>query len=149
MMNGQIGGKLFLIDSLYFRSVQKTMEMEAAGFAFSNGNLSRALYYGLHLSVKYPTESFPYLLNGQCMNALYKAMKNHQMRLISEMPGLQTESGYDDFVHFLDKLRIQDMASLSYYYHIRYHEKGKNSDGYSQSMVHSSENFHGLNLKAP
>lgn len=149
MMSGQIAGKLFLIDSQYFRSVQKTMEMEAAGFAFSSGNLSRALYYGLHLSVKYPSESFPYLLNGQCMNALYIAMKNHQMRLFSEMPGLQAESGYDDFMHFLDKLRIQDMAALSYYYHLRYQDKGKTTDGYAESMVHSSENFHGLNLKAP
>jgi hypothetical protein len=146
-MKEQSGGKLFLIDSQYFRTVQKTMEMEAAGYAYSCGNLSRALYYGLHLSVQYPTESFPYLLNGQCMNALYKAMKNHQMRLISEMPGLYTESGYDEFVQFLDKLRIQDMAALSYYYHLRHLEKGKTADGFTQSLVQSSDNLSSANLK--
>lgn len=147
MMKGQSGGKLFLIDSQYFRTVQKTMEMEAAGYAYSCGNLSRALYYGLHLSVQYPTESFPYLLNGQCMNALYIAMKNHQMRLISEMPGLYTESGYDEFVQFLDKLRIQDMAALSYYYHLRHLEKGKTADGFTQSLVQSSDNLSSANIK--
>ncbi|MGL6266423.1 MAG: hypothetical protein ACRC2O_00795, partial [Chitinophagaceae bacterium] len=147
MMKGQSGGKLFLVDSQYFLSLQKRMEMEAAGYAYSCGNLSRALYYGLHLSVQYPTESFPYLLNGQCMNALYKAMKNHQMRLISEMPGLYTESGYDEFVQFLDKLRIQDMAALSYYYHLRHLEKGKTADGFTQSMVQSSDNLSSANLK--
>lgn len=147
LMKGQFPGKLFLIDSQYFRTVQKTMEMEAAGYAFSIGNLSRALYYGLRLSIKYPTLSFPVLLNGQCMNALYQGMKNHQMRLISEMPGLHTENGYDNFVQFLDKLRIQDMAALSYYYHLRHLEKGKTVVGYTQSMVQSSNNLGSSNLK--
>jgi Zn-dependent protease with chaperone function len=114
------GTQRFLADSVYFTALKVKMEMEMAGYAYASGNVSRAMYYGLNLTKKYPDQSFPVVLTGQCMNALYDAMVAHRLRTIAELPGLKEENGYDVFKIFLENIRSADMAALSYYYHQKY-----------------------------
>jgi len=140
--------KKFLVDSSMFISYQRKMEMEAAGYAYTSGNVSRALFYALNLSEKYPVDPYPRILAGQSLNALYEAMKNHQLRSISEMPGLRTESEYENFIVFLENLRIQELASLSYYYHKKYQNSIKGNEYFTVSIQRSVENYSKQNFQS-
>ena len=118
-----------------------------AGYAYASGNVSRAMYYSLNLAKKYPTNAFPVVLTGHCMNALYDAMIAHRLRTIAELPGLKEESGYDYFKIFLENIRATDMASLSYYYHQKYQGVAGRDAAFSTSLNKSKIIFSTQNLK--
>lgn len=141
------GLRRFMVDSLLFTQLQHKMEMEMAGYAYASGNISRAMYYGLNLSLKYPSGSYPIMLTGACMNTLYDAMVTHKLRTIAELPGLREESQYDAFKVFLENLRASDMAALSYYYHIRYGQLAGNETPFKGSVEKSKTNFAAQQLK--
>jgi Zn-dependent protease with chaperone function len=141
------GSQRFLADSVYFIALKMKMEWEMAGYAYASGNVSRAMYYSLNLAQKYPTHTFPVVLTGQCMNALYDAMIAHRLRTIAELPGLKEETGYDYFKIFLENIRAADMASLSYYYHQKYQDIAERDPTFSTSQNKSKIIFSTQNLK--
>ena len=141
------GQQFFLVDSAYFRALQRSMDLDMAGYAYTSGNVSRALFYALNLCQVYPEEQFPVELAGQCLNDLYEAMKRHELRKICALPGLQTEGAYDAFVVFLENLRPYDMAALTYYYHQRYGTLAATDQRFAQSKKKSEEIYSQLKLQ--
>lgn len=108
--------QLFLVDEDMFRALQKRFEAEQIQYCLDKREISRGLYYSLLLYHHYPESAWLAATIGDCLNQLYQAQLDHRMGKLIELPGSSTNAEYEQLLRFLQQVRIEELASLSYHF---------------------------------
>lgn len=109
--------KDFIVDdSAGFRQLQQTFDFEIVNYNYHSGSLSRSLYYSMQMLQSYPGNAYLITNIGRCFNKMYTAQKNHVLGTMVDAPSPLTEKKYNTFLQFLQRLRLNDIASINYYF---------------------------------
>lgn len=110
-------GKNFIVtDSVAFKNLQQTFDFEIVNHNYQTGSISRSLYYSLQMLQTYRGNAFLITNIGRCFNKMYQAQKNHELGKIADAPSPANETKYNNFLQFLQQLRLQEIASVNYYF---------------------------------
>ena len=128
-------------DSATLRQLQQTFDFEIVNYNYLSGNLSRSLYYSLQMLQSYPNNTFLVTNIGRCFNKMYDAQKAHVLGKIMEAPSPTAEKKYNDFLQFLQKLRLTDIASINYYFLTDYSTKISPDKNFTEVYAKSKQLF--------
>lgn len=106
----------FLVDKELFNELKSQFQFEAITYTYESGNISRSLFLALELLEKLPDDVYVHTMIGKCLNTLYAYQKNHGLDKIVDRPNPREEASYNTVLHFIQNLRLQEIASLSYYF---------------------------------
>jgi Zn-dependent protease with chaperone function len=112
---GQAGRK-FLVNEALFKQLKKDFFIEIIEQCYRDKNISRALYYSLQLlQAKENTPVAIYTI-ARCLNLVYENQKNHTL---GSMIGTETRGNLEEYnllLRMLNRLRLDEIASLSYWF---------------------------------
>lgn len=141
--NSSKPGTVFFIvkDAAGFSTLQSVFDYEIIDFCYQHKSVSRSLYYSLQMLQYFPGN--PYLAEhvGKCLNTMYKAQKHHELGKITDLPSPDNEKKYDQFLKFIQKIRLEDIAAFSYYYLQGYHDRLAADKYFTALFTESKNNF--------
>jgi len=117
------GGKLFFTDGQVFKKLQKEFIVEMTEQRYRNGNLAYHLYMCLQLLQKPEYEHYAAYAIVRCLNKLYESQKNHALGLVTDKESRTYPADYNLILRMLDRLRLDEIAHLSFYFSRKYTEK--------------------------
>ncbi|HRH59767.1 MAG TPA: M48 family metalloprotease [Chitinophagaceae bacterium] len=103
-------------DSSRFALLKLRMDYEILESSFRQNRLSRSLYYTLQMMQYFPHDAYLTTHVGRCLNEMYAAQKNHTLGTKTDLPSEGREKNYNDFLEFIQKLRLNDFGNISYYF---------------------------------
>ncbi len=95
---------------------------QVANFYYYN-QTGKSLYTALCLLKKYPDDAWLYTQISRTLLELTEAQENHQLSQILEFPASYHAKPYKDFLTFIRKLRLREMALLNHHFTQKYQEK--------------------------
>ncbi len=110
------GARFLVLDSAAFVHLQRTFDFEIVNYTYGSGLVSRSLYYSMQMLQSYPGNAFLVANIGQCFNKIYEAQKRHELGLITDAPSPFAEKKYNDFLQFLQRLRLPELAAINYHF---------------------------------
>lgn len=137
----QAGGQLFLISETTFHALQETFRYEIIAYLYRQNSISRTLYYSLELLQTHPQDVYLVTMIGNCLNALYKNQKEHSLGKISELPSPQADKNYNGLLNFIQALRLDDIAGLSYNFLSAYQPVFASDPGFAAAYSKAKQNF--------
>lgn len=103
-------------NSSSFDSLKHIFDYEIIEYCFNSGNVSRSFYYTLQMLQFFPEDKYLQANVIRCLNKIYESQKAHTFGKVVESPTAFTEEKYNSFLQFLGRLRLTEIAALSYYY---------------------------------
>lgn len=76
----------------------------------------RSLYAALQLTQQFPENTYLHAMIGRGLFKLYAAQKIHEFGKVTELPDPRFSESYDRYLTFIHKLRLGELAALSYHY---------------------------------
>lgn len=133
-------GEKFIVNENLFRKLKKDFFVEMTEQEFRNNNLSRNLYYSLMMLQE--GEHIPYAVYSiaRCMNLVYKNQKNHTLRNTIEREGRGYPADYNLLLRMFDRLRLEEIASLNYFFCMQYREQMSGYSGFWEVMNEAKKN---------
>jgi Zn-dependent protease with chaperone function len=128
-------------DSLRFRQLQTVFDFEIIDYSYMHKSVSRSLYYSMQMLQYFPGNAYLVANIGRCLNTMYKGQKNHELGKITDIPSPANEKKYDQFLKFIQKIRLGDIAAFSYYYLRGYQEKLAADKNFTMLLAESKINF--------
>ena len=110
-----------VVDGAEFKKLQQLFAMETLPFCYISKRISRCLYLAMELYKKDSTNAYTITTIGKCFNALYENQKNHTLNNIVSLPSPTGEKNYNTLLEFIQKLNMQDMAGIGYFF-LKKHE---------------------------
>lgn len=101
--------------------IQSEFEQISTNYHFKQ--YGKSLFQAMMMTDRYPDNAYLHAMIGENLYQLFKMQKNHELGKSLELPDPRFEENYDRFLTFIHELRLQEMASLSYYYLINGKEK--------------------------
>jgi Zn-dependent protease with chaperone function len=109
-------GKKFIVDEQEFHQLKKQFIAEMAEQQYRNGNLGYHLYLCLQLLQKEEYKPYAAYAVVRCLNRLYQSQKNHTLGLVTDKESRTYPADYNLVLRMLDKLRLDEIANLSFYF---------------------------------
>jgi hypothetical protein len=78
---------------------------------------------------------------GKCLNEIYRRQKNHTLGKAIDLPDPELNKSYNDFLHFLQNLRLTEVAALAYYFLGQYQGRSTASAEFTRELITSKGNF--------
>jgi Zn-dependent protease with chaperone function len=127
-------GKKFLVDEKIFNELKKDFFAEIIEQCYRNDNLSRNLYYSLLLLQG--NENIPLAVYSvvRCFNDIYENQKNHTLGLMIDLENKVYPNDYNLLLRMLNRLRLEEIAALNYYFCKEYYEQMKNYPDFVEEM---------------
>jgi Zn-dependent protease with chaperone function len=127
-------GKKFLVDEKIFNELKKDFVVEIIEQCYRNDNLSRNLYYSLLLLQG--NENVPMAVYSvtRCLNDIYENQKNHKLGLMIDLENKVYPGDYNLLLRMLSRLRLEEIATLNYYFCKQYYEQMKDYSGFIEEM---------------
>lgn len=110
----------FLNDSLLFFDIKEQSDEAFIKSWVFYGNYSKALFYTLKQVQYHPNNEFLVREAGLIMRLIYQVQLEHHSNQFVERPFFENEKEYNQFLDFLDNLRLSELAKIGYYYHLTY-----------------------------
>lgn len=118
---------------------QKEYDFEIIAYTFDRDFISNSLYYSLQTLEQYPGDNWLISMIGQSMNRLYEAQKKHELSKIIDLPSPYQEKKYNDFLNFLQRLSLTDIAMINYYFLDSHKDKLLSSEDFVYALIRSKE----------
>ena len=116
-MPASAGGRYFVIsDTLLFEQRKLRFDYEILDYTANHNFVSYSIYYSMQIQKALGENVYLITNQGTCLNKMYTAQLNHQLSKIVDMPSSDNEEKYNDFLQFIQKLRLADIGAFSYYY---------------------------------
>ena len=117
-----VTGQHYLISAETFNRLKKDFYVEIAEQEYRNKNLSRNLYYSLLMLQQ--EEYIPYALFSiaRSLNTMYEGQKDHRLGAMTEGENRGYKQDYNLLLRMLSRLKLDEMASLSYQFCKQYKE---------------------------
>jgi hypothetical protein len=135
------GNKKFIQGEEQFHHLQEQFDFEILNYCFETNKVSKCLYYALEMTEAIPDNIYLHTIIGKCLNELYSRQKKHELGKIVDLPGPDHKEEYNNLLHLIQNLRLQEIAALSYYYLQQYSPAYANDPGFAAVLRTSKENF--------
>jgi hypothetical protein len=113
-------GQRFIANETYFNQLKKDFIPEIAEQAYRDDNLGLYLYLCLQMLQKQEYEHYAAYGVVRCLNRLYAEQKNHRLGAVAAKENRRYHEDYNLVLRMIDRLRLEDIASLSYYFGKKY-----------------------------
>jgi hypothetical protein len=113
-------GKQFIIDAGVFGKLKKEFILEMTEQCFREKKLSRNLYYSLKLLETEEHKAYAVYSIARCMNEIYINQWDHKLGLMVDTENKGYREEYNLLLRMLNKLRLEEIAHLNYYFCSRY-----------------------------
>ncbi len=134
------GGKKFIVNEPVFKQLKKDFSIEIEEECYRQDNLSRNLYYSLQLMQDEHTKQRGIYAVARSLNKLYELQKNHKLGTTREMETKGFPEDYNLLLRLLDRLRLDELANLNYYFCKQYESLMKGYPGFDQEMHTTQKN---------
>jgi Zn-dependent protease with chaperone function len=122
LLTSLIGGKsqpvakTFVVDSAVFASLRNAFHYETIEYAYLTAHYTESLFLTLEWLQKKPDDAYLVSQVGRLLNGLYAAQKSHSLSRITDLPSPGYPPDYNLLLQFIQRLYLEDLASISYYY---------------------------------
>lgn len=130
---------LFLQGEILFQKVTFCSKFEVVESAYIYQNYGLCIYYTLQLLEKYPKNAYLHAMIVKCLFHIYQAQKNHEMNRYVDMPSDYFQQDYKQVLTFLNRIRLSDIAQLSYHYLKSYQEGLQQDEHFLFALILASE----------
>lgn len=113
-------GKEFVVDATIFNKLKKEFILEITEQCFREKKLSRNLYYSLLLLQKEEHKAYAVYSIARCLNEIYINQRDHKLGLMLDTENKGYREDYNLLLRMLNKLRLEEIANLNYYFCSRY-----------------------------
>ena len=127
-------GKLFQVNEPYFRQLKKDFIAEIAEQCYAGNNLSRNLYYSLSLLQTGENVPLTVYSIARCLNKLYEKQQQHTLGLAIDLENKRFPEDYNQLLRLLNKVRLDEIVSINYYFCRQRQELMKNYAGFAEEM---------------
>lgn len=128
----QLKGKNFLVDEKLFEQLKEDFIAEITEQCFDSDNLSRNLYYSLQLLQEGKYTPLAIFSVVRAMNTLYEKQKEHKLGLTVDTENKYLPEDYNLLLRLLNRVRLEEMAAINYYFASRYREEMKGYAGFEE-----------------
>ena len=133
-------GKKFLVNEKMFNQLKKDFFIEMTEQCYREKNLSRNLYYSLMLLQSEENTSLAVYAVSRCLNQIYDNQKNHQLGSKIDAENKSYPEDYNLLLRMLGQLRLEEIASLNYYFCLQYEPVMKDYAGFEEEK-NKAQNF--------
>jgi len=127
-------GKNFLADENAFNKLKKDFFPEIVEECYKEENLSRNLYYSLQMLQANENTSLAIYSVARCLNELYENQKNHRVGLTIDLENKVYPDDYNLLLRMLSRLKLDEIASLNYYFCKQYFEQMKDYPNFRDEL---------------
>jgi len=124
----QPGAVKYALDSANFALLKGIFRYETIEYAFLADNYTRSLYLTLELLQTRPGDAYLVTQIGRLFNGIYGAQKAHTLSKVIDLPSPGHPANYNMLLQFIQRLYLEDIASINYYYLKQHHPQ---MDGYT------------------
>lgn len=135
----KIKGSDFIIDQKEFSQLKDDFIAEMVEECFAAGNISRNLYYSLQLLQEGKYKSLAIYNIARDLNLIYQQQKEHTLGLSVDSENRVFPDGYNLLLRMLYRIRLEEIADLSYHFCNEYAEKGKEYPGFAEEWTKAKQ----------
>ena len=128
------GGQLFLVDEKKFKSLKQDFVLEMSEDLYRNHKLGRHLYYTLLMLQQNQEDKMTVYEVARCLNLMVVNMKNHSLGRMFEAEDRHLPDDYNLLMRMIGRIRLTELADLTYYFCRQYKEQMKDYPGYEQEL---------------
>jgi hypothetical protein len=139
-INKIASGKKFLVDESFFQKLKKDFFPEITEQEFRNDNLTRNLYYSLLMLQNGDNMSMAVYSIARDLNLLFQRQKDHKLGDI-EKEGRNYPADYNLLLRMVDRLKLDEIATINYYFCKRYESQMTAYDGFADEKRKAQKNF--------
>ena len=125
-------GQNFLISEKIFNQLKKDFYVEIAEQEYKNKNLSRNLYYSLLMLQREEYTPFALFSIARALNTMYEGQKDHRLGAMTEGETRGYKQDYNLLLRMISRLKLDEIASLSYQFCKQYREKMNGYIGFEE-----------------
>jgi Zn-dependent protease with chaperone function len=133
--------KKFIVSKERFEQLKNEFDFEIINFCLEKKDISRSLYYSLEMVNAMPENVYLHTVIGKCLNAIYSSQKKHELGKIVDLPKSVLPEEYNNLLHLIQNLRLNEIAAISYYYMQQFSGKYDNDSEFAATLKTSIENF--------
>ena len=115
-------------------SISTKSDFELVESAYHFKAYGQCLFTALLLADHYPNNAYLHAMIGRSLYQLYAHQKNHELGKVLQLPDPRFDENYDRFLTFIHTLRLNELASLSYYYMINGQKEFFENEDYLYSL---------------
>ena len=134
-------GNNFVVSEAKFTDLKERFKFEIIEFCFISKRISRCLYYAMEFFETHPDNAWLATMIGKCWNEFYLNQKNHTLNQVVDLPSPYEDKNYNSLLQFIQKIRVDDISAIAYYFFRSYQGKFNSNEGFMQGMNKSKENF--------
>lgn len=108
-----------------FENLKSQADIEFIKSWFFYENYGRALFYCLKQLQADKNNANLISMSSNFLRLIYDSHLNHTLSQHVERPSSENEKEYNQFLNFLDNIRISEFADLSYHFHLKHFENLK------------------------
>jgi predicted Zn-dependent protease len=133
--------KSFLIDEKEFNRLKVAADYEIINYAFQSKKISKALFLALEMYGAFPDDVFLQAAVGKGLNQIYTHQKEHTLGTVVDLPAPEFESSYNNFLRFIQNLRLTEVAAISYYFMMQHQTQSYSNETFLQALIESKDHF--------
>ncbi|MES2778163.1 MAG: M48 family metallopeptidase [Bacteroidota bacterium] len=134
-------GKKFLVNETLFNQLKKAFFIEITEECHREKKLSRNLYYNLILLQANETNALATWSVARCLNEMYEQQKAHKIGLMLDAESKGYPEDYNLLLRMLARIRLEEIANLSYRFCTQNLASMKDYPGFEQEMVKAKNNL--------
>jgi mRNA-degrading endonuclease YafQ of YafQ-DinJ toxin-antitoxin module len=133
--------RAFVVNEKLFHKLQNDFDFEIIDYCYRSGNISRSFYYTLQMLQLQPANAYLITNVGRCLNELYAVQKAHTLSNSADLPSPYNDERYNTLLHFIQRVRLPDIAALSYYFLQTHQQNLSASEEFLAALINSKANF--------
>ena len=130
---GEKGGN-FLVSENVFNKLKKDLFVELTEQCYRSGNLSRNLYYSLHMLQTSENTYLAVYSIARCLNQLYENQKDHRLGTTIDAESKIYPEDYNLLLRMLGRLKLDELSSLNYFFCKSYYEQMRNYPNFRDEL---------------
>lgn len=128
----QIKGTDFMVDEKTFNQLKDEFLQEVIEECFTEGNISRNLYYNLQQLQEGRNTPLAIYSIVRGLNLLYEQQKEHTLGLSVDSENRQYPETYNLLLRMLNRIRLEEIADLAFHFCAKYGEQMKDYSGFAE-----------------
>ncbi|MBL7737808.1 MAG: M48 family metalloprotease [Chitinophagaceae bacterium] len=128
-------GKKFIVNEDLFKKLKQDFLVELAEECYRGNEWSRNLYYHLIFLQEGKNRRLAIYSIARCLNGLYEKQKEHKFGTAVDTENKGYPADYNLLLRMLGRLRLDEIASLSYYFCRQYETEMQGDEHFRKEMT--------------
>lgn len=133
-------GKRFAEGETTFNRLKRRFLIDITDHLFEEKNYSRHLYYCLTLLDDSIYRPYAVYATARVLNRLFDCQKDHSFGKVTEKESRWNASDYNMLLRLLDRVRLQELSDLNYYFCLRFKDGMAGYEGFSGEWEKAQKN---------